>query len=475
MGDLRRSTQMFLWALGALTLAVAAAGATVTSMPGGRVIALALLFFALQVVATLFPLDIAPKQKLSLYTSVVIVAVLLIEPLIALLVAGGGTLLAQAVRRQPSTAIVFNASQTALQAGVAGMAVSMSGWDYQDIRFDRVSSAPTVLIAVALVYGIGASAVAVVVGLEEQHAWRRIVREIPAHSGMEDVSQFALGLLAVVIIDARIWAFPLLLILAVSVYRASKHMAALREHERLLRIASEDSARLREEFLMTASHELRTPLTSIKAAAQMLARRLARPDQHDDPRRAIDLSDQVLVQVDRLQVLVDDLLDATRIQQGRLELRRQQTDIVELTRQVIDRFDAAPERHQRHHIELDAPESIDGIWDPARIDHVISNLVSNALKYSPDGGEVHVRIVGDDTWVQLDVSDTGIGVPVAEQDQLFEPFARGSNIQQTIDGTGLGLFIASRIVHGHHGTIDLSSTPGSGTTATVRLPRREHA
>ncbi|MDQ3524863.1 MAG: ATP-binding protein [Chloroflexota bacterium] len=138
---------------------------------------------------------------------------------------------------------------------------------------------------------------------------------------------------------------------------------------------------------------------------------------------------------------------------------------------MINRFDVAPERCEERDIVFDAPQAVDGLWDPVRIDHVVTNLVSNALKYSPAGGEVRVRIVEDDNWVQLDVTDSGIGIPADEQDLLFEPFARGSNTGENIAGSGLGLYIANRIVQRHGGTIAIQSALGTGTTVTARLPR----
>ena len=113
-----------------------------------------------------------------------------------------------------------------------------------------------------------------------------------------------------------------------------------------------------------------------------------------------------------------------------------------------------------------------GVWDPARLDQVLTNLVSNALKYSPDGGEVRVRLRADRRAgrAELAVSDAGVGMTAAERAELFRPFARGAAGGRGIGGVGLGLYIAARIVDGHGGTIAVESEPGRGSTFTVRLP-----
>ena len=471
MAELRRSTQAFVWTLVVLTLLAGIIGYIDTSFPPRRDAVLAGIFFGLQMLAVLFPLEVAPKQKLSLYTSVVFAAVLLFEPAIAMIIAGGGTLLAQAIRLQPSHQILFNTSQTALQAGLAGIVASRMNWDYQQIRFDRPSAVLVVLIAASIIYGVSAISVSLVVGLEAGESRRQIVRQVAAGSSMEEVSLFALGLLAVIVVDARVWALPLLLLLAVFVYLSSARLAVLRAHEQSLLSVAKENARLRDEFLMTASHELKTPITAIKAAAQLMSRRLNREGVQADPDRILTLNDQLLTQVERLQLLVGDLLDATQIHHGRLELQRQPVDLVDLTRRVVDRLDISTQSRGESAIVLDTPDEVEGCWDPLRLEHVVTNLLSNALKYSPTGGEIRLRIIDEGDWVQLDVIDKGIGIPAEEQDRLFSPFARGSNTGQIVDGSGLGLYIAHRIVQHHNGMMTISSVLGSGTTVTARIPR----
>jgi signal transduction histidine kinase len=224
----------------------------------------------------------------------------------------------------------------------------------------------------------------------------------------------------------------------------------------------------REQFLSIASHELKTPLTSVKASAQLLDRLLRQ--QPVDPARVEPLVEQLQSEIGRLENLVSDLLDATRIQQGRLELRREEIDLVELVHQVTGRFEIAPQRLASHELTIQAPTSVIAIVDPDRIDQVITNLVSNALKYSPDGGEIRVEARERDGQAEIVVTDHGIGISAEEQTRLFEPFARGDVARQSVGGTGLGLFITAEIVERHGGTIEVESEPERGSVFTVRLP-----
>jgi signal transduction histidine kinase len=232
--------------------------------------------------------------------------------------------------------------------------------------------------------------------------------------------------------------------------------------------SAQEVLRLQEEFISTASHELKTPLTTVKGYLQLINRQLYREDQ--SPARIGRFTREMEQQVRRLEDLVSDLLDVSRIQQGRVELRLEQFDLAELAANVLSRFEYAQERTAQHELLCEAPEPVEGIWDRGRVDQVLTNLISNAIKYSPDGGQVHVRVrrVGD--VAQMTVRDTGIGITREERAKLFQPFVRGENVRREITGTGLGLYITRRIVQNHRGTISVKSEPGRGSTFTVRLP-----
>jgi signal transduction histidine kinase len=224
------------------------------------------------------------------------------------------------------------------------------------------------------------------------------------------------------------------------------------------------SVQLRDKFLGIASHELKTPLTVFKGYALLLARQLKRGSL--DPAQLPGIVDQLVLHSGRLEDLVNDLLDTSRIQHGRLELQPESLDLVALTATVLERFEDEP----RHVLTLDAPEPVVGKWDPGRIDQVLTNLIGNAVKYSPDGGEVHVSVREVDNEVHIAVRDQGIGISPLDQGEVFQPFRRLHTDARVIAGTGLGLYISSQIVARHGGSIEVESTPGKGSTFTVRLP-----
>lgn len=223
-----------------------------------------------------------------------------------------------------------------------------------------------------------------------------------------------------------------------------------------------------EEFISTASHELKTPLTTVKGYLQLINRQLHREDF--SPERIVRFTHELDEQVRRLEELVSDLLDVSRIQQGRLELRPEKFDLAALASSVLARFEHAPERMPKHELTLMAPEPVEGTWDRGRLDQVLTNLISNALKYSPDGGQVLVRVHRAGDSVEIAVRDNGIGIRQDEKANLFQPFVRGRHLRPKISGTGLGLYITQRIVQNHGGIIYVKSQPGQGTTFTVQLP-----
>ncbi len=240
--------------------------------------------------------------------------------------------------------------------------------------------------------------------------------------------------------------------------------------------AIKEAERRKDEWLAAASHELRTPVTSLLGFAQLLERQLRRAS---GPLRPEELSEPAAViqrQARRLRELVNDLLDVSRIQAGRLELQPRPVDLVALLRAVVNRVrEMTPSAGERLH--LSAPEvPVVGTWDPERLDQVFTNLVANALKYDPSGQPVHVVVRADDKQATVQVIDAGIGIPAADLPLLCQPFARARNaVAHGMGGIGLGLYIARDIVARHGGSIHLESEEGRGTTVTVTLPRDEGA
>lgn len=218
-------------------------------------------------------------------------------------------------------------------------------------------------------------------------------------------------------------------------------------------------------------HELRTPLTAVKGYAQLLDRQLKQPAP--DTARLAELVDQLQRQIGRLEALLDDLPGVAPSEGDRLELSREPVDLIELARRAVARFDDAPERTPAHRLLLDVPQPPEGLigeWDPTRLDQMLDNLISNALKYSPQGGVIRVQVRRSGTHARLAVSDQGIGIAPEARRALFRPYSRGERARLVADGSGLGLYVTSQIVNSHGGTITVSSQPGLGSTFTVWLP-----
>jgi len=223
--------------------------------------------------------------------------------------------------------------------------------------------------------------------------------------------------------------------------------------------------KLRDEFMATVSHDLKTPLTFIKGLAA-LRRRRAQPIPETQP--LLDALEQIEHSASRMARQLDELVDASCLEAGRaIELHREPIDLVALTQRVVLEHQQTTERHVVR-VESSQPEVV-GSWDPVRLERVLSNLLNNAIKYSPRGGSVRVHIGLDDGAV-VRVEDQGEGIPASDLPLIFERFHRGANVEKQIPGSGIGLAGARQIVELHGGTIGAESSVGQGTTFTLRLP-----
>lgn len=224
---------------------------------------------------------------------------------------------------------------------------------------------------------------------------------------------------------------------------------------------------LKDQFVSIASHELRTPLTSIKGYTQLMLRKaLQVPDDRRQDTQYLKILDD---QADKMTNLVNDLLDLSRIQSGRLDLMPENVDVCDLVSNSIKMVNGTTDRHQ---IVLEGCDrKVYGYWDPERITQVIVNLLTNAIKYSPAGGEIKVTILPQDDSVELTVQDHGVGIPKESQAHLFERFYRAANVPpRSFGGLGIGLSIAKEIVLMHGGRIWAESEEGQGSTFHVLLP-----
>ena len=176
-------------------------------------------------------------------------------------------------------------------------------------------------------------------------------------------------------------------------------------------------------------------------------------------------------QSERLVKLVRQLLDSSRLGHGEMPLEQEACDLAELCRRTLETLGEA----SANRVDLECDGPIIGQWDASRIEQVIGNLVSNALRYSPGEGRVRMRLSVDSRMAILEVSDRGIGIPAQQLGQLFTPFFRASNATRADrGGLGLGLYITHEIVRRHGGALRVSSTEGKGTTFTVELPREQN-
>jgi signal transduction histidine kinase len=228
------------------------------------------------------------------------------------------------------------------------------------------------------------------------------------------------------------------------------------------------AARDWEEFLGHAAHEIKNPLASIKGYADLLLRRAAK-DPADPYRKGLATISQ---QVGRTTSLLDQLSDITRLGAGSLSIDRHEADFAQIVDQVVQEYQAGD---QQHVIAFDTDaRALVGRFDQGRIAQVIGAMISNALKFSFDGGVVSVLLrrsdIDNGPLARISLTDTGVGVPDGEQERVFERFFRGSNVRGTYAGLGVGLYIARAIIDLHGGRIWLESEQGLGTTCHVALP-----
>jgi PAS domain S-box-containing protein len=230
--------------------------------------------------------------------------------------------------------------------------------------------------------------------------------------------------------------------------------------------------RQKDDFLAAAAHDLKTPLTTIKGVAQILQRRVGRWATPEAEQLMTDL-DRIDSTVSKMNVLINKLLDITRLQMDQpLTLEKRATDLVALTNAAIEDQQEVSKRHTLR-LESDAPE-ITGFLDAFRIERVVTNLLSNSIRYSPQGGEVVVSIQqvteSITRWAVITVCDNGLGIPARDVPYIFDRFYRAGNVEGKIAGAGIGLAGVRQIVEQHGGSISARSEEDGETVFTVRLP-----
>jgi signal transduction histidine kinase len=246
------------------------------------------------------------------------------------------------------------------------------------------------------------------------------------------------------------------------------HHAAMAIDNASLYREAQQAVRARDDFLSIASHELRTPLTPLRLQiGDLLDRARASELQAQPAEKVTARLESVSRQVDRMARLVSNLLDVSRIMAGRVALERESVELVELVREVLERADPEVQRG-RYQVSFEATPPLFGRWDRLRIEQVVTNLVSNALKYG-EGKPVELCVQRKDGEALLEVRDHGIGVAPDQQERIFGRFERAVSAR-SYGGMGLGLYIVRRFVEAHGGTVRVESRLGEGSTFTVELP-----
>jgi signal transduction histidine kinase len=221
----------------------------------------------------------------------------------------------------------------------------------------------------------------------------------------------------------------------------------------------------KDEFLSVASHELKSPLTSVKGYAQLVAKYL---DSGASSETVVKMARTIVEQSDRVVQQVDRLLDLSRAQMGRLVMKPEPVDLAELTRAHVQAIQVKTDKHR---LVTELNDGLTGMWDRAYLGQVITNLLENAVRYSPSGGEVRVAARRENGAVLLKVSDQGIGIPKEMQAKVFERHFRTEDAKKVkADGMGIGLYLVQQIVTAHEGRIWVESEPGCGSSFTVELP-----
>lgn len=229
---------------------------------------------------------------------------------------------------------------------------------------------------------------------------------------------------------------------------------------------------LRDWVLALTAHDLKSPLAAIRLYAESLQTQAAAGPLPDGLRLAEGL-ERIQAAVALMRSVVGDLSDAVRLHMGQtLDLRRDLCDIVALARRVID---ARQGTSSRHRLSLTASVSeILGDWDAERLERVLTNLVDNAIRYSPEGGDVSLELTSKESlsgpWALIAIRDEGLGIPPADLPHIAQPFFRASNVRTLMPGTGIGLAGARGIAEQHGGTLAIESEEGRGTVVTLTLP-----
>ncbi len=239
------------------------------------------------------------------------------------------------------------------------------------------------------------------------------------------------------------------------------------EELQALQASLHEAIRDREAFVSIASHELKTPLTGLLGHSYLMRRRAMNTENFSP--QALQSLNTIIAQAERLNTMLTSLLDVSRVQTGQLSIERVSLDLVPLVQRVVGEQSVELNQHTIVFNKPDQPVMVEA--DEVRLMQVFTNLLNNAIKYSPNGGEIGVQIATNAEQIAVTITDRGMGIPPAAQHNLFQRFFRVDR-QSTAHsgGLGIGLYVVKEIIKQHGGTISVESTEGVGSTFTVHLP-----
>ncbi len=242
--------------------------------------------------------------------------------------------------------------------------------------------------------------------------------------------------------------------------------ARMYSRERGERARLEAMNKQRDDFFGIISHELKTPLTSIKSSSELLSEELANDKQPSRKR----LIENIRRSAGRLETMLNDLLNIAKARSASLELNLHPTDLVPVINNAID-LCIPPIEQKRQSLSIDLPDTLPPvIADPEGFEHILTNLLGNAHKFTPKGGKIQLKVHVNGSKMTMEVTDSGPGIPEEEQELIFEPFYRGEFSAGTVKGMGIGLATVKQMVELHGGTVSAKSNAGDGSTFTVSVP-----
>jgi signal transduction histidine kinase len=439
-------------AAGAVVTAAAVWSFGASSLSGDTLAGLLALLLA-AVVAEAFPLPIerVPVGGTSLATVFIVGAATIYGWAAATLVAVLTMALVEVGRRRPPSRVGYNVALYALSAAAAGGAASL----VDDSGLGSLAFGT--LLAACAFYVVDIGLLAAVMSRSTGEPVLQLLRGVVAWTAIPLGVMASLTIILVVLWDQSPFLAVALVgpLVAVDLYERWMHgsLSRLRELDQL-----------KDEFMAVVSHELRTPLASVYGAAMTLQRRELEPEARDA------MLSIIYRESARLAQLVDQVLWASRLESERADTVIESLDAAELAKDVV----VAQRAHLPPGLSLElsseAPARLVAA-DGEKLEHVLVNLVENAVKYSPDGGRIEVRLEPADGHLRVTVQDEGLGIPAAEQAVIFDKFKRlDPNLTRGVGGTGLGLYICRELVQQMGGRIWVVSEPAKGSAFSFELP-----